>query len=134
MEPITAESLRAWRRKQGITQAELATHLGLKKVAVTKIESGRRQISPPEQKLLQLLVHGRYPFSSPELDARGTRLEFSAEEWRIIHRAAAREGYDDAKRWIVDKIRSYLRMNPDSAPELLAAEERSPYNPRPDRP
>lgn len=128
MEEITAETLRTWRRRHGITQEALGGLLGLKKVAVTKIEGGQRKISAPEQKLLQLLVHGRYPFSTPELDAKSTQLHFNTEEWAIIHRAARSEGYRDAHLWIVEKIRSYLRMNPQTSDQQIAAEDRAPYN------
>lgn len=128
MNEITAESLRSWRRKEGITQEALGELIGLKKVAITKMEGGQRQISAAEQKLLKLLIYGHYPFHSPEIDARGAELSFSQEEWRLIHRAAQQEGQADAKQWIVDKIRSYLRMNPQTAQEQVAAEEAGPYN------
>jgi len=129
MEPVTPESLRAWRHAQGLTQEALGSRLGLKKVAITKIESGQRAISEPEQKLLQYLIHGRPPFSTPAADAQDARLAFTPKEWELIHRCARREGYDDAKRWIVDRIRGYLRMNPETAEAQLAAEEPAPYNP-----
>jgi len=128
MDSVTAGEVRAWRRAQGITQEKLGELLGLSKIAITKIEGGQRQIGPAEQKLLQLLMHGRYPFSTPATEARETRLEFNPAEWELVHRCALREGYPDAKHWIVEKIRSYLRMNPQTQAEQLAAEDPADYN------
>ena len=130
MKEITAETLRTWRRREGMTQEQLGKLIGLQKVAITKIEGGQRQISAAEQKLLQLLIHGHDPFHTPRIDARKTELSFTEEEWTLIHRTAKREGHEDAKQWIVNKIRSYLRMNPQTAHEQIAAEEAAPYNQR----
>ena len=112
-----------------MTQEKLGMQLGLKKVAVTKIENGNRQISPPEQKLLKLLIRGVIPFSTVKIDAEHSQLQFSPEQWHIIHKAAKREGYDDTKLWIVDKIKGYLRMKPETALPQIAAEHSAPQLP-----
>ncbi|MEM8866768.1 MAG: helix-turn-helix transcriptional regulator [Verrucomicrobiota bacterium] len=128
MKAITPAQLREWRNQTGITQAELGQKLGLPKIAITKIEVGLRKISDPEQKLLKLLIYGELPFHNELIDEKTTQLDFSPEQWKIIQKAAIKEGYTDAKRWIVDKIKSYLRMNPNTASDQLAAEAAAPYN------
>ena len=128
MEKITPEQLRNWRQNAGMTQEALGKLLGLSKIAVTKIENAQRRISEPEQKLLQLLILGSLPFHNSTIEAKTSELEFTPEQWQVIQTAATREGYDNAKDWIVDKIKSYLRMNPDSSADQIAAEAPRPYN------
>ncbi len=128
MEDVTPDELRAWRQRHAITQEKLGERLGLKKVAITKIENGQRHISQPEQKLIQLLMRGKLPFSSPEIEANHSQLEFTQEQWTIIQNEATQEGYSNASDWIVHKIRSYLQMNPRTAKDLMAAEANAPYN------
>ncbi len=130
MEELTPAQIRTWRQERGITQEKLGEQLGLKKVAITKIESGQRQISQPEQKLLQLLIYGRLPFITPEIEAKHSQLDFTADQWRVIQKAARSEGYPNTRDWIVDKIKSYLRMNPQTAKDQLAAENAAAYNPQ----
>ncbi len=130
MDDITPEQLRAWRLNAHMTQEKLGVQLGLKKVAVTKIENGKRKISAAEQKLFKLLIHGEMPFSTAQIDAKNSQLQFSPEQWEIIHLASKREGYDDTRSWIVDKIRGYLRMKPETALPQMAAEASIPYNPK----
>ncbi|MEM7790027.1 MAG: helix-turn-helix transcriptional regulator [Verrucomicrobiota bacterium] len=128
MEAITPEQMRIWRQNAEMTQETLGKHLGLKKVAITKIEGGKRKISDPEQKLLRLLMFGELPFHNPVIETKNSTLEFTPEQWEIIHKTAQQEGYTDAKQWIVDKIRSYLRMNPQTSQSQIAAESAAPYN------
>ena len=128
MEEITPKQLREWRQNAAMTQEALGKQLGLTKIAITKIEGGQRQISDPEQKLLKLLIHGELPFHNAAIEEKNTRLEFSPKQWEVIQATAQREGYSNAKLWIVDKIKSYLRMNPQSAPLQVAAEAPGPYH------
>ena len=128
MDKITPKQLREWRRDTAMTQEALGKLLGLSKIAVTKIENEQRRISEPEQKLLQLLLHGDLPFHNSIIDAKTSQLEFTLEQWQVIEAAAAREGFDNAKDWIVEKIKSYLRMNPNSSASQIAAETAAPYN------
>ncbi|MEM1223015.1 MAG: helix-turn-helix transcriptional regulator [Verrucomicrobiota bacterium] len=128
MEAITPEQMRIWRQNAEMTQETLGKHLGLKKVAITKIEGGKRKISDPEQKLLQLLMNGELPFHNSVIETKNSELKFTPEEWEIIHKTARQEGYSDPKLWIVDKIRSYLRMNPQTSQNQIAAESAAPYN------
>ncbi|MGB0416063.1 MAG: helix-turn-helix domain-containing protein [Coraliomargarita sp.] len=131
MKEITPEQMREWRQQESMTQTALGEKLGLPKIAITKIEGGQRQISDPEQKLLQLLINGELPFSSAAIAARTSTLDFTAQQWEVIQQAASREGYSDAKRWIIDKIKGYLRMNPESAQAQIVAEDAATYNPEP---
>ena len=128
MDRISPQQLRNWRQNAGISQEALGKLLGLAKIAVTKIENAQRRISEPEQKLLQLLILGNLPFHNSTIEAKTSELEFTPEQWQVIQTAATREGYDNAKDWIVDKIKSYLRMNPDSNADQIAAEAPDPYN------
>lgn len=128
MEDISAQNVRTWRTENGLTQEGLGDLLGLKKIAVTKIEKGQRGISESERKLLRLLMHGELPFSNSKVEAASSVLEFNEKEWEIIERMAHKEGYSESKRWIVDKIRSYLRMNPESSAAQMAAESPANYN------
>ena len=128
MEKITPEQLRNWRKNAGMSQEALGKLLGLSKIAVTKIENGQRRISEPEQKLIQLLILGNLPFHNSTIETKTSQLEFTPEQWQVIQAAATREGYDNAKDWIIDKIKSYLRMNPDSSADQIAAEAPDPYN------
>lgn len=127
-EEITYAQVRAWRKQANMTQQELGEYLGLKKIAVTKIELGHRKISPSEQKLLRLLICGELPFDSSMVSIRNSELAFTEEQWEVVHFVAAREGYSDAKQWIVDKIKGYLRMNPVASSAQMAAEDSKPYN------
>ncbi|MEO0511049.1 MAG: helix-turn-helix transcriptional regulator [Verrucomicrobiota bacterium] len=124
---INKESVRAWRKKNGLTQDEFGGLVGLKKIAVTKIELGQRGISECEKKVFRLLMHGELPFSNAEIEARSSILQFNELEWEIIQGAALKEGYGDAKLWIVDKIRGYLRMYPETAAAQMVAEQPPEY-------
>ena len=50
------ERLRAWRRRQGLTQARLAADLGLDERAVTDFEGGRRDTSRRATQVLVALI------------------------------------------------------------------------------
>lgn len=130
MDRITPKQLRRWRESAGMSQEALGKLLGLPKIAVTKIENEQRNISGPEQKLLQLLILGKLPFHNATIEAQASQLEFTEAQWKVIQTAAVQEGYQDPKLWIADKIKSYLRMNPDSHAAQVAAEDPAPYNDR----
>jgi transcriptional regulator with XRE-family HTH domain len=129
---ITANSLKEWRKKEGLTQTDLGQMIGLDKYAITTIETGRRQISAPEQRLLKLLIHGEPPFPSAQ-NPYDPRIDFTAEEWTIIDRIAKREGYHSARPWLVQKIRDCLAMRREYPQqqatqfEQIPAEDPSPY-------
>lgn len=108
MNEITAHELREWRTRQGLTQTELGKIVGWKKLVVTNIETGRRKISEAEQKVLQMIINGA-PAIGSHLDAS---MKFTADEWATMQKMALREGYGDAKAWIVAKIRAYLAQLP----------------------
>ncbi|HFC97509.1 MAG TPA: XRE family transcriptional regulator [Thermosulfurimonas dismutans] len=46
MRRLSGEELRAWRKKHGLTQAELAWLLGVSQSAIGKWETGDRKIPP----------------------------------------------------------------------------------------
>ena len=73
-------------------------------------------------------MYGELPFHNAAIEARTSNLEFTPDEWQVVQQAASREGYGDAKPWIVEKIRSYLRMNPQTAHGQIAAEAADKYN------
>jgi DNA-binding transcriptional regulator YiaG len=52
---MTAEQLRAWRTQRGWSQGLLAQSLGVSKGAVSRWESGQREISSPVAKAIQSL-------------------------------------------------------------------------------
>lgn len=122
MQEIDSQSIRSWRIKNGLTQQELGRLLGMKKVAVTKIESKQRRISESEKKLLRLLMHGELPFNSPLIIRNSSELRFNTKEWEVVESMAKKEGYTDPRQWIVDKIKAYLRMNPESQKAQILAE------------
>lgn len=109
-EDLTGSDLREWRRAEGLTQAELGAMIGLDKYAITTMETGRRNISPAEQRLLRLLIRGEMPFSSSSRSGYAPQIDFTEAEWAIMTRIAHREGYHSPRPWIVAKIRAYLAM------------------------
>lgn len=131
---ITSNSLKQWRKAEGLTQADLAEMIGWDKLVVTNIETGRRKISDPEQRLLKLLIHNEPPFPSAQ-NPYDPRIDFTAEEWVIMDRIAKREGYHSARPWVVQKIRDCLAMRQEypqqqAAPQLVA-EEQAPFGKKP---
>jgi transcriptional regulator with XRE-family HTH domain len=131
-EEITPERLKSWRKIEGLTQSALGEMLGWDKLMVTKIETGRRKISEPEQRLLKLLINGEPPFPSAQ-SPYDARIDFTSEEWTIMDHIAKREGYHGARQWIVQKIRDCLAMR-QAYPEqqtptpIAAASDQSTYN------
>lgn len=121
---ITPSELREWRKKEGLTQTELGAMIGLDKYAITTIETDRRYISAPEQRLLKLLIRGELPFSD-RTRPWDPQVDFTETEWSMMTRIAHREGFHSPRPWIISKIRGYLSMvEPDEA----AAEDKNPYN------
>lgn len=59
---ITAENLKAVRKKQKIRQRQVAEWLGISTVAVCKIETGRRNITHSEKIILEWHLLGLTPF------------------------------------------------------------------------
>jgi len=106
---ITTQILREWRRKEGLTQTELGEVLGLDKSAIAKIENGFRRISGPEQKLLAGYIYGQNPLALPE--KQDDRLQFSDDEWETIAAMARRDGYANPREWVVDRVKTYIRMS-----------------------
>lgn len=53
----TATAVKAAREKSGLSQSELASLLGMSTLAVSRIETGRRQLTWEEGKALQSLIH-----------------------------------------------------------------------------
>lgn len=121
---ITAEHLKEWRKAERLTQTALGEMIGLDKYAITTIETGRRKISDPEQRLLKLLIHGVPPFPS----ARGPydpQLDFTHEEWALMTKIAHREGYHSARAWVIQRIRDFLAMRqayPEQKEQLQVAD------------
>lgn len=109
---ITPETLPRLRGSFGLTQAELGAILGLEKHNVSKIESGKRAISPAEMKILRLYFFAEIPFDViHQQNNLSSVLEFRTEEWRIIEILALRDGITPAK-WIKAQILAYLDHNP----------------------
>ena len=126
---ITAEHLKEWRKAEGLTQTALGEMIGLDKYAITTIETGRRKISDPEQRLLKLLIYGEPPFPS----ARGPydpQIDFTHEEWGLMTKIAHREGYHSARPWVIQRIRDFLAMRqayPEQNTNLSVAEDHATY-------
>lgn len=104
-EDITPEQLRAWRKEHGLTQTALGDKIGLDKVAISNIETGRRGISPAEQRLLLQIMRNQ------QADSDEWRLKFTAEQWKDVLIRSRREGFEDPTSWIAAKIRAYLAMD-----------------------
>lgn len=117
---ITAAELKAWRKEEGMTQTELGEMIGWDKYAVTSIETGRRNISDAEQRLLKLLIRGEAPFET-QRGPWDPQIQFSEQEWALMTKIALREGYHSARSWIVAKIRGYLAMAEPARFEAAAA-------------
>jgi DNA-binding XRE family transcriptional regulator len=122
---LSPVALKAWRQQNQLTQTQLGLKIGLDKFAITNIERGQRKISQPEQLLLKLLIYGELPFASPN---KNNTLDFSEQEWRLIHSLSLREGFKITNDWLVMKIRIYLAQIPKESlpPNLMVAEEKSP--------
>jgi transcriptional regulator with XRE-family HTH domain len=123
---ITPSILKSWRKEKGLTQTQLGNRIGLDKFAVTNIEHGKRKISPPEQMLLKLLIHGELPFP---LLSKLNELDFTKPEWHFISMLSMREGFSNPNDWISAKIKSYLAQIPQKTlpSKLLAAEPPAKY-------
>jgi transcriptional regulator with XRE-family HTH domain len=106
---ITPESLKSWRKAEKLNQARLAEMIGWKPLIVTNIETGRREISEPEQRLLRLLIYGEMPFERSQ-GPFDPQIEFTDSEWSLMTRLANRDGAQSTRKWIVEKIRAYLAM------------------------
>lgn len=106
---ITPERLKSWRKAEGLNQTELGQMLGWDKIIVSSIETGRRRISAPEQRLLKLLILGEPPFQKED-DPWNPQIDFTQEGWSIMTRISHREGYHSPRAWIVQKIRDCLAM------------------------
>lgn len=98
---INKDAVRAWRRAQGLTQAEFGALLGWGENTVAKIETGRRRISGPEALLLERLFE--------EQERGSSTVSFEGEDVARIIRLAQREGFFDVSEWICAKIRGGLR-------------------------
>jgi len=109
---VTAQMLREWRRKEGLTQTEMGEMLGLNKGAIAKIENGYRKITGPEQKLLAGYVCGQNPVERAAKE--GGRLKFSDDEWEAIAAMSRRDGYVNPREWVVDRVKTYIRMSGES--------------------
>lgn len=122
---LSPGELKAWRQQNKLTQTQLGLKIGLDKFAITNIERELRKISQPEQLLLKLLIYGELPFASPN---KNNNLNFSEQEWQLIHSLSLRENFKITNDWLVMKIRIYLAQIPkESYPaNLLVAEEKNP--------
>lgn len=130
---ITPESLKTWRKAEGLTQEDLANMIGWKKLIVTNIETGRREISDPEQRLLKLLIHGELPFEIKQ-NPYDPKLDFTHEEWVIMTHIAHREGHRSPRTWIIQRIRDCLAMRqayPAQDNLKVVAEDPGDYNKSP---
>jgi transcriptional regulator with XRE-family HTH domain len=54
---MAANSLKAWRRHRGLTQAQLAEHVGTKASVISLLESGDRRLSPKWLRPLAEALH-----------------------------------------------------------------------------
>lgn len=119
---VSSESLRHIRTSKGVTQGTVAELLGLPKNAVSKIETGVRDLADSEKKLLDLYFFGIFPkgfVRSPEDIA--SILDFTENEWRIIDILAKRAGQTPAA-WIRSQILAYLSFNTGHETLPLVAE------------
>lgn len=131
-EEITPSRLKEWRKMEGLNQEQLAQMVGWDKLIVSNIETGRRNISDPEQRLLKLLIYGEMPFETKR-GPWNPQIEFTDTEWSIMTRVAHREGYHSPRAWIVQKIRDCLAMRREyPEQQLRVAEEQGRYqSPKP---
>lgn len=118
------------------TQEGIAADLGIGRSTLTNWISGRRKISPSDEKLLRLYFYGEIPFDMIRDEAEtdlSSVLEFSASEWAVIELLSRRSGYHTPGEWIVANIREYLafRETQDGAGELsLVADDTGEYGQR----
>jgi hypothetical protein len=107
---VTPNEIEEWLHANKKKGAWLAQTLGVTKPTIGRWLRGQ-EIPEPMQHLLKLLVRGELPpgFSKPHDPAV---LAFTPDEWRVIEILRIREGFPDAKSWVVAKIRSYLAMLP----------------------
>jgi transcriptional regulator with XRE-family HTH domain len=113
---ITPENLRPLRSQMGVRQSYIAELLGIQQSAVSRVESGKREITSAEKQVLEFFFFGKLPDRIPAVRddlARGI-MEFTESEWRVITILAQREGNKVPTAWIADKIRGYLENNPSA--------------------
>ena len=118
MNEITPASLHEWMKKNRYRQAQIAQKLGTSATTVSRWLSGVHDIPSAEKKLLAYLMHGKLPFEPAHAAANtSNKLNFTAEEWRVIEILRRREGFENADSWIATKIRIYLAQVPDNIKE-----------------
>lgn len=107
-QPITIEEVLEWLTANRKNAAWLAKTIGVSQSTPSRWSKGD-PIPAPSQHLLRLLIRGEVPpgFSKPTDPAV---LGFTPAEWRVIEIARIREGFSDAKSFIVAKILAYLAM------------------------
>lgn len=103
----TAENLKALRTDRELNQDDLALILGVPRNAISKIETGTRQLSESEKKILDWYFFGTIPERLPSAVLSADMLDFTAAEWNVISSIARRIGVSPSK-WIVDQIRAWL--------------------------
>lgn len=108
---VTAQNLKLVRVQRNLGQGDIAEVLGLTSNQISKIESGGRALSEPEQKLLNWYFFGILPKRITDFpaDLRGI-LQFDEGEWGIVTMLAARDGFDNPREWIGKKIKDYLAV------------------------
>ena len=60
---IDSQNLKRHRRSRGLRQGDIAALLGISREAISKVETGKRELSGAETKLLEWYFYGRIPVS-----------------------------------------------------------------------
>lgn len=110
---VTAANLRYVRGSRGMSQDEVAEVLGLKGYHISKIEKGKRELSPAEASLLNLFFFDRMPFEIVSEKLLDSVLSFTEHQWRVICILAKRQGLSPGA-WIAAQIRAYLAMDDEA--------------------
>lgn len=126
MSDITAKEMREWMDAKGHTQESMGAMLGTRASTVSRWLSGKVEMPLPMKKLLAYLIRGEMPFPIQRND-EGWYLDFSPEEFAVIQCLARRDGFSSPEEWVTAKIRAYLAMSNVEPPNVLAAEEQTPY-------
>jgi len=75
---IRAENLRQLRKRVRLSQGEVAEIIGVAREAVSKIETGRRELSVSERRLLEWYFFGKIPLSPHAFPGPPVSYQFSA--------------------------------------------------------
>jgi len=115
---VTAGTLHEIRTAKSFTQDEVGAVIGLKGYHISQIESGRRNLSEAEKRLLDLYFFGTIPPGTVRQPGDlGNTLDFTTDEWRVIEILARRAGQTPPE-WIRTKVLDYLAFSFEGRTEL----------------